>query len=47
MQEFGTRHHPAQPFMRPAWDARVKDALDRLIAELRNAIENAARRGRK
>ena len=46
-QEFGTRHNPAQPFLRPAWDARVEDALNRLIAELREGIEDAARRGGK
>lgn len=27
-QEFGTRHHGAQPFMRPAFDANVPKALD-------------------
>jgi len=42
--EFGTRHMPARPFMRPAWDAQVQKVLDQLVGELRAAIERAARR---
>jgi HK97 gp10 family phage protein len=30
LQEFGTEHHAAQPFMRPAWDAHKARLMDRL-----------------
>lgn len=33
-QEFGTAFHPAQAFMRPAFDAEVKSSLDILMDEL-------------
>lgn len=33
-QEFGNRNHPAQPFMRPAWDQDQGAILDRLKAEI-------------
>jgi HK97 gp10 family phage protein len=39
--EFGTdRGSPAQPFMRPAWDTRKKEALDAAKTILREAIRN-------
>ena len=45
MQEFGTRHHPAHPYMRPAWDAEGGDkALARIGRELGSEIEKAAAR---
>ena len=41
MQEFGTRHHGAQPFMRPAYDENKAKAIQiarrRLGAEIRKA----------
>jgi HK97 gp10 family phage protein len=48
MQEFGTDHHPPQPFMRPAWD-RYRDALLPSIGkDMWAEIERAAvRRARK
>jgi HK97 gp10 family phage protein len=44
-QEYGTRHHPPQPFMRPAYDARA-DAARRIIEaglleEVRKAVARA------
>jgi HK97 gp10 family phage protein len=44
-QEYGTRHHPPQPFMRPAYDARA-DAARRIIeagllAEISKAVQRA------
>lgn len=48
VDEFGTESHPAQPYMRPAWEAEkmtafnlVKDTLDEEI------IKTAARQARK
>lgn len=49
LQEFGTRHHPAQPFARPAWDAARGSLLDRLSAAMwanvERSISRADRRG--
>jgi HK97 gp10 family phage protein len=42
--EFGTSKMPAQPFMRPAWDAMQNTALVIMRAELGNEIIAAARR---
>lgn len=48
LQEFGTDHHPAQPFMRPAWDGNKEKALqiimDVLRAEIDKAVARAARK---
>lgn len=44
MQEFGTRRHPPQPFMRPAWDAEKDEVVPRLAAALEPQIEKAAAR---
>ena len=50
-QEFGNENHPAQPFMRPAWDAEAHPTLDRLGREMWREIEaqaaRAARRARR
>lgn len=50
-QEFGTWRHPAQPFMRPAWDSRKMEALDitgtLLGIEIQKAAERAARKAAK
>ncbi|MFN8996384.1 MAG: HK97-gp10 family putative phage morphogenesis protein [Pseudomonadota bacterium] len=44
LQEFGTRHHGPQPFMRPAWDAGKDELLEGLAEDLANEIEKAAQR---
>lgn len=51
LQEFGTRHHKAQPFLQPAWDAG-KDAMleglkDDLWAEIEKAAARLARKAAK
>jgi Bacteriophage protein of unknown function (DUF646). len=47
-QEFGNERHPAQPFMRPAWEAEKMPTLDRignsLWLRIRQATERLARR---
>jgi HK97 gp10 family phage protein len=43
-QEFGTRFHPAQPFMRPAWDETKFKALDIVKDQLGVEIDKAAQR---
>lgn len=40
--EFGTSTIPAQPFLRPAFDAKAGEALARIGAELGKRIERAA-----
>ena len=47
LQEFGTKHHPPQPFMRPAWDAGKDDVLDSLKDSLGSEIMRAAARQAK
>jgi HK97 gp10 family phage protein len=48
LQEFGTSHHPAQPFMRPAFDQEAMPTLDRLKAEIRADIQKVlARQARR
>lgn len=48
LQEFGSSRHPAQPFMRPAWDQNKDAALDGIAQDLWAEIEKAvARRARK
>lgn len=42
--EFGTVKMPPQSFMRPAWDAKKRDALDIIRRELGTEIIMAARR---
>ena len=44
MQEFGTFKEPAQPFMRPAWDAEKMGVLDGIKDDLWTEIEKAANR---
>jgi HK97 gp10 family phage protein len=46
-QEFGTRNQPAYPWMRPAFDATVRLAIDTQTGELRTGIERAAKKARK
>lgn len=43
LQEIGTEHHPAQPFMRPAFDATKGDATDAVGAALLRNILGVAR----
>ena len=49
MQEFGTRHHVAQPYMRPAYDSQKHVALkiisDNLAARLEAVIRKYSLRG--
>ena len=40
--EFGTRHQPAHPFMRPAIDSKAGEAIDAFANTLRDAIDEAA-----
>lgn len=40
-QEFGTEHHAAQAFIRPAWKAKIKGILDRIDAAVNQAIKKA------
>jgi HK97 gp10 family phage protein len=39
-QEFGTRHHPAHPFLRPA----LEESRQEIVSGLRSAVGSAARR---
>ncbi len=51
LQEFGTIHSPAQPFMRPAWDtgkeAMLNQIKDLLWFEIEKAAARAARKAAK
>lgn len=38
-QEFGTTHHAAEPFIRPAFDENVDRALDVAAAEVKKALK--------
>lgn len=42
-QEFGTVNHPAQPFLRPAFDESNQRAQDAMVKVLRQGIEKAAK----
>ncbi|WP_441280507.1 HK97-gp10 family putative phage morphogenesis protein [Tardiphaga sp. 862_B3_N1_1] len=48
LQEFGTAHHKAQPFMRPTWDAYdqklVEVIRDELLVEINKAKQRAERK---
>lgn len=43
-QEFGTINHPAQPFLRPAFDENVDPALAEIGAEFWSSIADGVRR---
>lgn len=43
-QEFGNRNHPAQPFVRPAWEETHEQVLEDVKAELAGEIEKTAQR---
>jgi len=44
LQEFGTVHNRPQPFMRPAWAANSRKALDIIKSQLAEEIDKAAQR---
>lgn len=44
LQEFGTAHHAAQPFMRPTWDALKVSMLGTIAETLATEIEKARKR---
>lgn len=47
LQEFGTAHHKAQPFMRPAWDTHGPRAVDVMKETLVEEIDKAKKRAAK
>jgi HK97 gp10 family phage protein len=51
LQEFGTVHHPAQPFMRPAWDQHHMEVFHEigkaLWVEIQKATARLARKAAK
>lgn len=46
-QEFGNRHHAAQPYLRPAWDHEKGPMLERLKTELWADIQKALARAER
>lgn len=44
LQEFGTVHHPPQPFARPAWEANKRGVLETIKSDLGAEIEKTAKR---
>jgi HK97 gp10 family phage protein len=38
-QEFGTKHHPAQPFIRPIWRYNLPKVVDRIDAALKRFFD--------
>jgi HK97 gp10 family phage protein len=44
LQEFGTRHHPPQPYMRPAWDFGKNEALNGIAKDLWDEIQKSVAR---
>jgi HK97 gp10 family phage protein len=47
LQEFGTKNHPPQPFMRPTWDRGKAELLDGIKDDLWAEISKAAARQAK
>lgn len=47
LQEFGTAHHPPQPFTRPAFEQTKGQVLDNITSELGGEIDKAVVRMRK
>lgn len=47
LQEFGTVHHAAQPFARPAWESRKMAVLDAVIGFVTEEIAKAAARAER
>lgn len=46
MQEFGTRHHGAQPFMRPAWDAHKRQLFESIRKGMWGIVKKALKNAR-
>lgn len=44
--EYGTVHAPAQPFLRPGFEAAKKSALDAAVARMKQRIDKAQRGGK-
>jgi HK97 gp10 family phage protein len=44
LREYGADHHPAQPFMRPAWDIHQRAVLEGIKGAMWREIERAAAR---
>ena len=42
--EFGTSRQPARPWLRPAWEASKRPALDTIMKTLRKNIDRAAQK---
>ena len=47
LQEFGTQHHGAQPFVRPAWDQDRQQLLRRLSDQMWVEIEKTVARAKR
>lgn len=47
LQEFGTAHHKAQPFMRPTFDADGPGLIDVMADTLREEIDKATKRAER
>jgi HK97 gp10 family phage protein len=47
LQEFGTAHHAPQPFMRPAIDANIDNAIKRFSDQVKLEVEKTAERARR
>lgn len=47
LQEFGTAHHKAQPFMRPTFDANGPALIDVMADTLREEIDKATKRAER
>jgi HK97 gp10 family phage protein len=45
--EFGTRHSRAQPFLKPALDAKAPQAVHSLASEIKAGIERLLARGKR
>ena len=43
-QEFGTAHHAAHPFLRPALDSKVRSVLDLIIQRTKERLEATRKR---
>lgn len=46
-QEFGNRHHGAQPHLRPAWEENQEQALDMVTEGMRVEVSKSVARARR
>lgn len=46
VQEFGSKHQPGQPYMRPAFDAEAQNVVNGIKGELSAEIEKSVKRAR-